>query len=419
MNPPLTDNQRRLSIRYLIYQAFNNFFFISAVWLYFYRLFVTDQQVGILDGFAFAIGLIAEVPSGVLADKIGRDKLTKLGKILTAAGFLIQAFGSSFIPFFVGQSILMIGVSFASGADDALFFEKLNFEKMSAHWRKLVSRASQIDLVCTLAAILVGGWLYTVDPRLPFILTGISFVLSLIPIWSIKDTRLELRKERVSQKMRHHLASIKEGFLEFLKPKLIPYVPIILAVQGLFYAFGWGLLKPLLLARFNFGPFAGSVVITSCALIAIGILHLMHKHAERLNEKVIIIAVAIGVAASLLLSLPDIGMWGYAVILILYVGERTIYPFMSEVVNNQISDDQRATGLSVASFLRTIPYVFLAPLIGALSTNNHLEYFFIGWSILIGFAALTYLLFKKKNAHMRLENSGIAVEPRLPIVEEE
>jgi MFS family permease len=94
MNPEITDNQKRLSRKYLIYEALTNFWFVSAIWLYFYRIFITDQQIGILDGFAFAIGLMAEVPSGVLADRFGRDRIVKLGQVLAGIGFFIQGFGS-------------------------------------------------------------------------------------------------------------------------------------------------------------------------------------------------------------------------------------------------------------------------------------------------------------------------------------
>ena len=118
----MTENQKWLSFRYLIYRFFSNLWFVSAVWLYFYRIYINDQQVGILDGMAFTIGLIAEVPSGALADKFGRDKIVKIGQILTGMGFLIQAVSSHFIPFFIGQTILMVGASFVSGADEALFF---------------------------------------------------------------------------------------------------------------------------------------------------------------------------------------------------------------------------------------------------------------------------------------------------------
>ena len=100
----MTDNQNWLSKKYITYRMLTSMWFVGAVWLYFYRLFITDQQVGILDGLAFGIGLIAEVPSGALADKFGRDKMVRLGQILAGSGLLIQAFGSNFLPFFVSLS---------------------------------------------------------------------------------------------------------------------------------------------------------------------------------------------------------------------------------------------------------------------------------------------------------------------------
>lgn len=402
MNQPVTGNQQWLSRRYLAYELLTNLWFVGAVWLYFYRLFITDQQVGILDGAAFAIGLIAEVPSGALADRFGRDKMVKIGQVLAGGGFLIQAFGSDFVPFFVGQAILMIGVSFVSGADEALFFGKLNFDRTSVNWRKLVTRGSQVALVGTLFATVAGGWLHIINPRIPWILTGVAFISSVLVIWSIKDTRPEKEKQKLSIEIREYLASIKSGFAQFRTPKLWLYVPIILTVQGLFYTVGWGLLRLVLLDRFHFDPFWGSVVIATSSLITVGILALMHKYAESMSERRVFTLISLGAAVSLLLSLADIGAWGYFVIFSLYAGEHVLYPFMSEVLNNRAPEDQRATVLSVASFLRTLPYVVLAPIIGYLNTHDDLEYFLVGWALLIGTAILLYLSLKKKDAQVSL-----------------
>ncbi|MDP3901064.1 MAG: MFS transporter [bacterium] len=415
----MTDNQRWLSSKYLAYKILTNLWFVGAVWLYFYRLFITDRQVGILDGLAFAVGLVAEVPSGALADRFGRDKMVKLGQILAGGGILMQAFGSSFVPFFVGQSIMMIGVAFTSGADEALFFGKLNFKRTSLDWRKLVTRGSQVALIGALIATVAGGWLHVVNPRIPWVLTGLAFMSSAFLVWSVKEHRPAKDKQKLFVELREHLMSIKVGFAQFRAPQLLLYVPIIIIVQGLFYAAGWGLLRIVLLDRFHFDPLWGSVVVATSSLVTVGILAIMQKYAESMSEKRVLALISLGAAASLLLALADIGIWGYAVILALYAGEHTLYPFMSEVLNNRAPEDYRATVLSVASFLRALPYVALAPLIGYLNMRGDLEYFLVGWALLICIAVLLYLLLKKKDAQIRIVQQEVDIGVRVPEISTE
>lgn len=399
----MTEEQTWLSKKYITYKLFTNLWFLGAVWLYFYRLFITDQQVGLLDGLAFAIGILAEVPSGALADKFGRDKLVRLGQIMTGSGLLLQAISSSFIYFFIGQTIMMIGVAFVSGADEALFFNNLKFNRESPKWRKLVTRGGQFALIGTLTATVFGGFLHTINPRIPWILTGASFLISTILIWSVKDLRTKTKKQSFVPELKDYLIDIKTGFNEFRLPKLWIYVPIIITVQGLFYATGYGLLRLILLDRFTFSPFWGSVAISTSSLITIGLLSYMHKHAEQISEKKVIVLISISSAAALILSLANIGLWGYLVILTLYAGEHVLYPFMSEILNYHSPEKQRATVLSVASFLRTLPYVILAPIIGYLSTNNGLNYFLIIWPILICVSVLLYLARKKNDDKIKAD----------------
>lgn len=397
--------QKRLSTQFLLYKTFTNMWFVGAVWIYFYRLYITDEQIGILDGMAFAIGLIAEVPSGALADKFGRDKMVKIGQLLAGSGLLLQALGSGFAPFFVGQAILMVGVAFASGADEALFFDKLKFSKESLEWRKLVTRGAQGALIGSLFATIAGGWLHLVNPRIPWVLTGLSFIFSVLIIWSVKELRTNYIRKNFVSEMQDYLADIKTGFKTFRLPRMFVYVPIILILQGLFYTVGWGLLRLVLLDRFQFDPFLGSVAVASSSLITVGILALMHRYAERMSEKRVLTIISLSAAASLLLATANIGMWGYFIILILYIGEFTLQPFMSEILNNHAPENQRATVLSVASFLRTLPYVFLAPLIGFLNTRGELEYFLIGWTLLVVGALLFYLISRKRDETIALEKA--------------
>lgn len=409
MESDITAKQRTISKKYYAYKVFSNLWFQGAIWLYFYRLFITDQQVGIMDAAAFSIGLLAEVPSGALADRFGRKRIAQLGQLMVGSAFFIQAFAGSFIPFFVGQIIMMVGAAFVSGADQALFFESLNFNKASVHWRKLITRGGQITLIATLLATVIGGWLYGVGPKIPWILTGASFMVSALLLSTIREDRRTTTRETFKNDIIKYTRNIKAGFRAFGSPRLSLYIPIILSVQGLFYTADWGILRITLLDRFHFSPFLGAVAIAASGIMTIGILSLLHRYAERLTEKLVLTTISLAAAASLLLATANIGIWGYIVILALYAGNYILEPFMSEVVNNSVGNDERATALSVASFLKNLPYIFLAPIIGYANTHNTLEYFLVSWGLVICLSTTAYLLLKKKHVSVRISEESIIV----------
>jgi MFS family permease len=398
----VTSEQKTLSNKFLLYRMLSRMWFIGAIWLYFYRLFINDAQVGVLDGVSFGIGLLAEVPTGALADTFGRDRVLKCGLLMASAGIAFQAIGGSIAPLFLGQVVLMVGLSFVSGADEALFFNKLNFKRDSLEWRKLVTRSTQFGLAGSFIATVVGGYLHAVNPRFPWILTALAFFIAALIVWPIQEVRKTRTRDSFSQEMSGYLADIKTGFMEFRLPKLRLYVPIIIAVQGLFYLTGYGLLRLILLDRFQFSPFWGSVVVAVCSVLTFGLLTAMHKNAHKLSEKNIITAVALCAAGALIASVWHLGILGFIVILALYAGEHATYPIMSEVLNNHAPEHQRATILSVASFLRMLPYVLLAPFIGYANTIHHIEYFLLPWAAIIMISLVWYLSMKKNDEYVRV-----------------
>ena len=345
---------------------------------------------------AFTIGLLAEIPSGALADKFGRDKMVRLGQFLVGLGLIIPAFSTEFVSFVIAQVIVVVGVSFVSEADEALFFENLHFDRDSLQWRKLVTKGTQYALITSAIAGIARGWLHGIDPGISWILTGIFFFISVIVVWSVKDTRQQKERGDFSSEVKDYFKNISLGFKQFTKSSLFIYIPIIMVIQGLFYTVEFGLLRIVLLDRFHFDPFLGSFVVASSSIITVVVLALMHRHAERVREKQAIAVISLSAIACLLVSILDIGYWGYFVIVILWMGEHTLYPFMSEILNLQSSEDQRATVLSIASFLKAVPYIALAPIIGYLNTNGELHYFLFFWSVLMCLALALYLILKSR-----------------------
>ena len=83
------------------------------------------------------------------------------------------------------------------------------------------------------------------------------------------------------------------------------------------------------------------------------------------------------------------------------------YAAISTVIVPLFACDEsvRVTVLSVASFLRTVPYIGLAPLIGFLNNKGLLSVFLVGWSALT-ILALIFFLWDETSQKRRNRISG-------------
>lgn len=386
----MTHEQKVLSRRYIAYQAFRSMYFIGVSWFFFYRLFMSDQQIGLLDGIAFVIGILAEIPSGALADLVGRARIVRLGMLLMAAGFLVQGLSSSFTPILIGQIIFLFGIAFTSGADDALFFDKLKFDRDSHEWRRLVMRGTQVSRATALIALVVGGALYSVDYRLAWHLNVVAFCLAAVALWGIRDQRVKRAKVSLGKAVTNYFGVITQGYREFTKPELLPYLPLIFSLQGLFYTFGFGLLRPALIDRFTFDAFWGSVIVASSNIVTVVALHYLMRNNQHIAEKKFLTALAGLAVAALVATIFPVGKVGLLIVIYLHVAEHILYPFMSEILNKHTAEAQRATVLSFASLLKSLPYAVLAPLIGWLNGIGHLEYYLVVWAVFVVLSAWFY-----------------------------
>lgn len=104
---------------------------------------------------------IFEIPSGYVADVIGRRTTLIWGTILGTAGFALLSISYDFKTFLIAEIILGIGGSFVSGADSALLYDSLQSDNRQHYYLRYEGRITAMgNLGETLAAI--GGGLLAV-----------------------------------------------------------------------------------------------------------------------------------------------------------------------------------------------------------------------------------------------------------------
>jgi MFS family permease len=78
------------------------------------------RHVFILQAIYSVAIVVLEIPSGYVADVLGRKITLVIGTILGFLGFLSYSFSYGFIGFLIAEVILGLGQSLISGADSAL-----------------------------------------------------------------------------------------------------------------------------------------------------------------------------------------------------------------------------------------------------------------------------------------------------------
>jgi MFS family permease len=66
-----------------------------------------------------------EIPTGVVADKFGRKVSVALGCLLFAADLLFFGLSRNYYLLFLAEFLGAVGMTFISGADQALFYDSL------------------------------------------------------------------------------------------------------------------------------------------------------------------------------------------------------------------------------------------------------------------------------------------------------
>lgn len=135
--------------RYYVYRLLSNMWFIGAVLVPFFTLWghVSIFQVQILQSWYSFWYFIFEVPTGIIADKIGRKYTLTFGAVICTVGLIVYSVQPNFLLFLLGEFILALGSSLASGADEAILYEILKEESKESESKNILEEGNLLNLL--------------------------------------------------------------------------------------------------------------------------------------------------------------------------------------------------------------------------------------------------------------------------------
>ena len=157
-------------------------FFVSnalygfMLWLPIWVIYLQDNhglsltEVTIID-FAFWMTMaLSEIPTGAVADTIGRKQSILIGLSLSAISVILFALAPSFTVLLIGNSLWAIAITFISGADVAFFYDTLKAVEREEEYKKLRGKLATVTIASIGISSALGGIIAESSLVLPFLI---------------------------------------------------------------------------------------------------------------------------------------------------------------------------------------------------------------------------------------------------------
>lgn len=296
-----------------ILSVFRSLFFMVPVWVSMELKYISLTQVAIIDMIILASALVLELPTGALADLIGRKKSISISFLVSAVAYFLFAYANSFHLFLIAGLGFGLGDALLSGALEALVFDTLKQNGKEHTFSEVNNKNSLIFNYSIFCAILLGGIMFEKYYHLPSILTGISFLIA--GFISSKFIEPDIDSEKFT--LRNYLLQTKMGFKELFKNKQARDISLFYILVG---TFTW----PIVLSFKNFALVDLGVseknmgfILAFVSLLAVQILHVLIR--KKVFEQMRIVFLLPAILLSIFLPLSYFYQIPNIIIMIFFV----------------------------------------------------------------------------------------------------
>jgi MFS family permease len=375
----------------------------NAIWLiYLAARGYSPFAIGLFEMLFHVAKFVAEVPTGIFADLVGRRASLLAACVFGVAAALLFLDPT---PVTISISFMCSGLSWAfkGGAQEAAVWtlaeqshDKPGRETdTTGRYSRFYSRFLVVTLVAAALGDGVSGYLLTWNPALPFILRAIGVALAIPALLAIPRLRPE-HAER-PHPLKHLAAGAR---VAWRSPTLLGLL-LLSALEGTVITTS-GYYTQLYLTNVGYGVAAIGVIFGIGTVMDFLATGAAPRLLARFARRKVIPSLVGGVASGLLLMATGqmvVGLVGF--LLIFHVCDSLFVPAISTAINARTPDAQRATVLSLETGLFSGGMIVAFPLFGlGLNYVSYEQgYLGAGLALLAGAALLAGLvvLLRRRN----------------------
>jgi len=372
---PMTPSARRVQRVYLTLMLGNT---LAAAFIWgINTLFLLDAGLTNFEAFAanafFTAGMVVfEIPTGVVADTIGRRASYLLGTITlslsTALYWLLWVWHSPFVWWALASVLLGLGFTFFSGAVDAWLVDALGATGYTGSLEAVFGRGLVVTGIATFVGSVLGGVIAQVtNLGVPFLLRAAVLILMFVFAF-VAMHDLGFTPDKSMGPLRATRNVLNQSIEHGMRKRSVRYVILSAPFASGVGIYAFYALQPYLLVLYgdpNAYSIAGlAAAILSLAQVAGGILapRLRRMFAKRTTMVIaasltsIVVLVLLGLTAFFWFALVLLVLWGFVF--------AVAGPVRQAYLNDMIPSKQRATVLSFDSLFGSLGGVVIQPALG-------------------------------------------------------
>ncbi|WP_410496294.1 MFS transporter [Cellulosilyticum sp. ST5] len=362
--------QRNIFINY-IYTGIKCMDMTSSIWvLYLAYRGMNLAEIGLLEGIFHLTSMLFEIPTGAIADLLGRKKTIVLSRISALIATLLMISANGFWGFAISFIFSAVSFNLSSGSEEALVYDSLKQLGKEEQYVKVNGRLNFIIEVTQGIGAFLGALLAERSYLLSYSIAIIFTIVALLLALGFEEALIYEKEEKVSFRVHFKLTMqlIKANMeLAFL----LVYYPIILAISAIIYFYGQQYFAEQGVSKVGIAIIflLNSVLAGGGALASNYLVKKLRHHTTTI--------------VALLIAVCMVGFyWSeqwFSILLFCFIGGLTavLQPISSGAMNKLIPSKQRATLISVQSMAFSIMMILFFPLSGVIGDLVGLKVTFV------------------------------------------
>ncbi len=174
-------------------------------------------EIGFAETIFHITSLIFEIPSGALADVVGRKNMLILANVMAAIGCGVMAMTSGFAGVAIAFVFHALGFNFASGSDEALAYDSLKLVHEEARYEKYASNQLIIYRITSALSTLCAGLALFLGYRIAYLLSVVNHVIAIVVQLGLVEVVHTDEEEKKEKEHRHIVREILTTFSDSFK----------------------------------------------------------------------------------------------------------------------------------------------------------------------------------------------------------